>query len=436
MTKILFPFIATIVLLSSCNEQIKQVGDVNTNPSAVVVELTDEDYPDNPDISIRHNLDGTFSHDKCEIIEKENSFDLIFYPNNKHSDTLVLGDIDLMEWMPTIPEYIRMDEYLSLVGIINQEWNRQQVKLFEDKFRFSGSNQESKITKRVDLARNCLNAYLWEVIAYAEEDSSLKPVYHGWFNFPEGLYARLFKLRNGVDFDRYKEFLVNWKDIESKTIDLSVLRDLQSEVELEFENLNASYYPLVGERGKKNKNVVSPKAVVKIQDYLNDSTRFGTFTPPGFYNTSDPRVTYLSMLSNLESVKYADVISKTSQKDTCIELRLKFNDGKGIKTDLLIGGIDKAKIPVLDPEMVHKGYQMPMGIANHSFYETYKTNQARKALDIPYYGFLLDEEGKWIDSHKIGIDGPMLHFDEEGYLHFWILSFERHAFVGHYKLQM
>jgi len=47
----------------------------------------------------------------------------------------------------------------------------------------------------------------------------------------------------------------------------------------------------------------------------------------------------------------------------------------------------------------------------------------------------LDDEGKWLDSHEIGIDGPLLHLSEDGEtLHVWLLSFERHALVGHYSL--
>ena len=51
---------------------------------------------------------------------------------------------------------------------------------------------------------------------------------------------------------------------------------------------------------------------------------------------------------------------------------------------------------------------------------------------------LLDENGKWLDSHTIGIDGPLLHLDENDptLLHVWLLSFERHALVGHYTIQL
>lgn len=79
-----------------------------------------------------------------------------------------------------------------------------------------------------------------------------------------------------------------------------------------------------------------------------------------------------------------------------------------------------------------------MGIANHSFYEPYQLAISSTYDKNPYYGFILGNGGKWLDSHYIGIDGPLLHWDdkEENVLHLWLLSFERHAFVGHYKLYL
>lgn len=338
--------------------------------------------------------------------------------------------------MPTIPSYIKSDDYLSLVCVINQEWNRQQVKLFEDKYSFQGVGLESQVTKRVDLARNCLNSYLWEVISYADSNGKLQPVYHGWFDFPKSLYAELFEERNGVPFEKYSEFLVDWKDVESEELNLSYLREVKETTEVLFRAKNDLLYPLIGERGKKHKNIIYPRNVSVIQDFLNDSTQFGTFSPPGFYNTKDPRQTRLSLLSKLIQVDNSVVVSKNTKADTCIELNLTYDNGEGVKTSLVIGGISIDDIPVLEEVNAHKGYQMPMGVANHSFYETYDQNQYNKVETNPYYGFLLDEEGHWLDSHLIGIDGPLLHFDAEGKLHFWILSFERHAFVGHYVLEI
>ena len=75
-----------------------------------------------------------------------------------------------------------------------------------------------------------------------------------------------------------------------------------------------------------------------------------------------------------------------------------------------------------------------MGIANHSFYVPATDFDSTSSLTNPYFSFLLDEKGNWLDSHAVGIDGPLLFRDEiePNKVHLLILSFERHAFVGHY----
>ena len=94
-----------------------------------------------------------------------------------------------------------------------------------------------------------LNSYLWEIIAYAEENSKLAPVYHGWFNFPKSLYHQLFKERNGIDFSTYEDHLVNWKDPERQFIDFAKLRTIKTTKALQFKSMNDSFYPLANNTG-------------------------------------------------------------------------------------------------------------------------------------------------------------------------------------------
>ena len=79
-----------------------------------------------------------------------------------------------------------------------------------------------------------------------------------------------------------------------------------------------------------------------------------------------------------------------------------------------------------------------MGIANHSFYNTSDEVDNNSSLQNPYFAFLLDEKGNWIDSHEVGIDGPLLYRDDKDAtkIHFLIISFERHVFVGHFVLDI
>ena len=447
-------FILLLLLTYACADESQETEKViNYTASqyiAALDELSDDKYPDNPDIEIRHQLDGQFSHHEIVIDKNSNNlYNLHILPNpsNKISDTILLEDVNLLEFIPTFPDYIKEDPYMVKIGLINQEWNRQQVKFLEGQFQIKGSNLESKSIVRVDLARNCLNAYLWEIIAFAKnENGAIRPCYHGWFDFPRELYASLFLQRNKVPFSEHKAYLEDWIDPEQDKINFDLLRTLDNNntkvltVEnKKLKNLNDAYYPLIGERKKKFKNIINPLVPTSINDFLNDSTLFGTFTPPGFYNTKDPRKTYLSKLGILERVIFNETLSNNTNKDKTFELKFVFSSNfDAAITNMIIGGLDKTKIPSLSIEDAKDGFQMPMGIANHSFYETYDFMQTNHSKENPYYGLLLNENENFMDSHWLGIDGPLLHWDKKkkDMLHVWILSFERHAFVGHYALQL
>lgn len=415
------------------------IGD-QTLFSTPLTELSDEEYPDNPDMLIRSDLDGKYSRSKVEFRMKENVwiYDILFLPNNDFADTIILENVNLEEFIPTIPDHIKNDDYLTLIGLINQEWNRQQVRFPLGEFKVKGIHGEDSIANRVDLARNCLNTGLWELIMYTDENEIQKPYYHAWFNFPIDLYAHLFLKRNGLELKNYAHHLVDWKDPESKEINFDLLRTVSSEKNLEFEFHPEEYYPLVGERKKKEKNIVQPIKHNCIADFLTDKTTFATFSIPGFYNTEDPRKTELGRFQILQKVVLSEVQSKNPDHITTQELKLIFSDSKGRTTQFLVGGFNFNEMPILPVNKMHKGIQMPMGIANHTFYDTYENTLNSPSKKSAFYALLVDEKNHFLDSHFVGIDGPLFHRDEKdpNLLHIWVLSFERHAFVGHYIVRL
>lgn len=426
-----------VVLFACTTKNHVNENDFNKLPSKenkwiiALDELSDKEYPFNPDISIRHSKATYPSYKHLEINRNTDStFSFTFVPKN-NKDTIKLSEINLMEWIPTVCEQVKQDEYLTEIAIVNQEWNRHQVKFVEGDFKIKSKNTSN--IKRVDLARNCLNAYLWEFIAYAEEDSVLKPYYHAWFNFPKNLYAELFEHRNGLKYEKFSHELENWIDPQSKVVDFSVLRNIKSETKVKFENLNHQSYPLVGERKKKHSNIIFPKNTTKIDDFLTDSTQFATFSPPGFYNPKDPRKTKLSLLKYPLEIIYRDLTNET------FELDVRFlNTDSTITTKLIVSGLRKEDIPIISVTDVNQGWMNSMGFGNHTFYESYEHCIKHSSIQSNYFAVLVDENNKWLDSHFIGIDGPLLHWDykDTNTLHLWILAFERHAFVGHYTIEI
>lgn len=429
--KSIFLVVLGVAFFSCSTEKIEKEKELVFESK--MIEMTDESYPDNNDIESRCSDWEKYKHHEVSVNRLDSTnFKITFPPSNDNSDTIVIENINLLEWIPTIPNYLT-DEYLKSIGIINAEWNRQQVKFTKGEFYISNHTEEGRKTIRVDLARNCLNSYLWELITYAEDGA----LYHGWFDFPRGMYEELFdEVNHGkLTFEEYRNYLIDYKDPASELVNLDNVRKVDSAWQVSFNNLNHEFYPLTGARKSKFKNIVHPKNPTTINDFLTDSTMFSTFLYPGYYSTSDPRHTTLSKLGIPKNVTVRKVISNNKAKDVCLEFDITFASNKDTTelTRIVIGGVKESQIPTLALNDYNKGYKMPMGIGNHGFYEKAAYAQAHSSLENPYYAFILDGDGKWMDSHFFGIDGPIFHRDENdsSLMHYWLLSFERHAMVTH-----
>lgn len=405
-------------------------------------EFDDSAYPDNPDIGYRHLNYGEFSHDSVHIVQvSDTTFQLRLTSGNARSAEIVFPAVELLAMMPKVPSWIKQNDYLTQIGIINQEWNRHQVRFdradgfFQVKSGDTSSFEYQNIT-RIDIARNCLNSGLWEVIAYAKQGDSSEPYYHGWFDFPLDIYADLFGAVNrGMEFQHYEHHLVKWKDPKSEPFDFSVLRERGEEVQLETQNCNNSLYQEKGSVLQKKKNIIYPYGAKRIQDYLTDSTQFSTFSPPGCYRTDDPRSTQLGLFHTFLGANVYQINHSAIQNEDLIEIELQFtNSDRTKETTLIFGGLDLDKFSYLPDSMHHQGYKYPMGLSNHSFYETYQTAISNDVENNPYYGVIIDQDGNWLDSHAVGVDGPQFFWDagQDHVLQLHILSFERHSYVGHF----
>ncbi len=407
--------------------------------NASLQEMSDKEYPDNPDISIRHPKYVETEMERISFEKVEKGFDITIYPSRADDDTVVMKNIDLMEFIPSIPNCAKGDDYMSLISVVNQEWNRNQVKwkgddlvqILPKNFKVNG-----EVITRIDLARNCLSAYLWEVFFSAKKDGKDKVFYHGWFNFPKELYHELFKDRNHEEFDTYAEYLEHWKDPANEYIDLTKIRNVISIQPVDFINHDQEMYPLEGERKKKEIAIIYPVHYTKMADFHTDSALFATFSEPGFYNRKDPRTTELGRFYKLNSIEYRK--TKSANNEFTDELKMVFERKNGEVTQFIFGGIDFSILPRLTVDECNSGISYPMGIGNHPFYESVVEHNKLSSIENSYFGVLLDEQGNWLDSHKIGIDGPLLHLDKNDstILHVWLLSFERHALVGHYEVML
>lgn len=424
------------ILLFFCSFLLLSCKQTPPTYEVLLKEMSDAEYPDNPNLEARHSEAKQYFFKNIVFHWRENNlFDAEINSHQAGECTISLKNLPLLEMMPTAPEHIKSDKYLTYIGLVNQEWNRQQTQFQPGQFEVHGK-QKFKIT-RVDLANNCLNAYLWEILVYAKDsDGNDKLFWQCWFDFPKEVYKHLFEVRNNLNYEDYRQALENWINPESKPIDLSQLRRVLNEKEISFTTKNNEMYPKEGERKRKFKNIITPVACSRINDLLNDSTKFATFSIPGYYNRKDPRKTELSKLGLLKKVLKREVIDAHGKKSIELELHFFSNIDQKTMTKFIMGDMDMSLIPTLSEAEANSGWQTSMGISNHSFYETFDFQQTHLTKDNGFYAFLTDENNNWLDSHKIGIDGPLLHFDQQhiSKLHFWTLAFERHAFVGHYVL--
>jgi hypothetical protein len=410
----------------------------NSNKKTYQVALktaTDAEYPNNNMIGYKSVLDGVFSHKLALMSEnEEGNFDFTILPSNEKSDTLFVKNVNVLEFMPSIPAHVKKDKYLSFLAALNQEWNRIQVKFDNKLFSTAGKGVEKDKVSRVDIANNCLAKGLWEILAFTTENKNDSMYFQCWFDFPEDLYNQLFLKRNGISIAEYDNALKNYNHDAGKKINLKVLRKVNSEKTIAFTVLNKDYYTLKGERASKLKNIVFPTSVASINDFLTDKTTYATFAPPGQYTRSDPRKTQLSRFQHLDKVMLLQTTSTNKAAIKAHEIQLFYSDNeKTKKTTYLIGGLQLDKLPILKTNNLCNGWQRPMGISNHSFYTAYDDFIAQSSAENAYFSFLLNEKGEWLDSHDVGIDGILLYRDaaDVSKIHAFILSFERHSFVGH-----
>lgn len=388
-------------------------------------ELNDESYPDNPDIGFR-SAEYSFDFFESAHISPKTGDSCDFQFLLKNGGQINIPRLSLHEFIPTFPDFAQTP-YLQKIAIINQEWNRNQVALYPGEFTTSDTS-----IVRIDLARNCLNSYLWELIVYTKEATKTTPLAHAWFDFPHAYYQTLFRERNGMEFGPLANQLENWSDPENNIIQEPILEQNPMSVALQFEDFCDDMYPVKGARLKKKKEIIVPSQFSSMRDLLTDSTLFATFSPPGFYNKKDPRTTELGRFASITGIQMLK-----GEKSDYPTFVLAFEDiAQKRNTELHIGGVDLKAIPTLEKEDANKGWKNSMGFGNHPFYENLENHLRWEAQSTPYYAYLCDQDQRWLDSHKIGIDGPIFHWDKTNpnLLHLWILSFERHALVGHFTL--
>ena len=401
-------------------------------------ETCQSDYPEDP--ANRSLQYGQYCRRQLRLINLGNNrFDFIVEPMSSHCATVIFRDIDVSLMTPGEPEWTKGDRGLERIALTDRQWNRQQVRFPADSPHLEvkgGDGFEKANLVSAELAKNCLNAGLWEVLLFSSENGSKKLYYQSWFAFPLGHYKHIFEHNTGVSYWNHWYKLEHWSDPVGTPVRLDKLRSVTREFTAEAsfdaqERIFAS-----GEQTYKRRTLYAENIVTWGYFYSGSKVRFATFIPPGRYSVKHPWKNEYHRFATLDEAIFRDIVSPSAAKPLQ-ELELVFTGKDGEKCRFFVSGFDSSALPELPVEKYPDGMYMPMGIGVPPFYQSYEKLEKNPPEQSPYFSVLLDSKDRWLNHHDIGVDGPVLHRDakDPSLLHLYLLSYERQSLIGHWIIK-
>jgi hypothetical protein len=391
-------------------------------------------YPEDPGERSVHLCQ--YSGRTLKLVRRDSThFDFVFVPLHEHVAQVTFKNVDVSLMTPGEPEWTKKDPHLERIALTDRQWNRQQVRFERNSphLEVSGGNGfETDNLFTAELAKNCLNAGLWEVVLTVKENDRKAAYYHGWFTFPLGHYRDLFEHNTGLSYWDHWYKLEHWSDPAGIPVKLDGLRSAKFErrVDAEFRRDEPILYG--GEQSRKKRTTIAKNLVAWRDFYDGPPVKFATFIPPGRYSVNHPWGNEYWRFARFERAILREIESP-AQSAQLHELELVFRDGAGNASRFFVGGIDLKALPVLPRERYPDGLYMPMGIGVPPFFQSYAELAGHPPQRSPYYSVLLDESDRWINHHEAAVDGPVMHRDEHDpdLVHLYLLSYERHSLIVH-----
>ncbi len=405
-----------------------------------VREMSAAEYPEDP--AERSVFHGRYNGRRLRLVQKDGThFDFVFEPRDAATATIIVRDVDVSLMTPSLPEWAKADSGVARIALTDRQWNRQQVS-FDARSPHvevrGGDGWEKAHLSKAALAKNCLNAGLWELLLFTTEEGHKALYYQGWFTFPMGHYKSLFEHNTGLSYGKHWWKLEHWDDPQADgvRVDLGRLRTVLAERVLPAEYDPNERVIAVGEQVRKVRTTLAEN-VRRWGDFTSGrDIHFATFRPPGNYVIKKPWANEYRRFSRFRKAVLRDVRTPAGL-ERLQEIELVFDDPKSGETSrFIVGGIDLDALPRLPVADYPKGLYMPMGIGVPPFFQDYEELQANPPQRSPYYSVLLDPSGLWLDHHRIAVDGPVLHRDanDPGLVHLYLLSYERHTLIAHFVL--
>ena len=421
-----------------------------------LTEYTNAQYPEDPANRSPHH--GKYQGRRVRLIRKDDThFDVVVEPvapaTAPHLATVTFRDVDISLMTPSLPEWCKRDLGNRRIALTDRQWNRQQVAFAVDgkqgdgqRIAISGGDGfEQENLSSAELAKNCLNAGLWEVLLFHPGSNGKELYYQGWFTFPLGLYREQFERGTGLRYGDHWHYLEHWFDPAGTVVKLDDLRRVTSTADASFVFDPTEKILAGGEQLRKRRTLLTPNLrtwgdFTEARAPAAPDIQFAAFIPPGRYSVPHPWKNEYHRLATLKTVTLREIESPadatSADKSTSKprhELELQFVSREGTVNRFFVSGFRWDDLPQLAVADYAKGMYMPMGIGVPPFFQTVEALAANPPHQSAYFSVLLDQDDRWIDHHKVAIDGPVLHRDiaDSNTLHLYLLSYERHSLVRH-----
>lgn len=403
-----------------------------------VREYDNAEYPEDP--ALRSVCYGKYRGRQLRLVKKDTThFDFIFEPRHPHVARVVFRNVDVSLFVTALPDWTKEDSGLRRIALTDREWNRQQVSFERDSAHLEitdGDGLEQEHLYSAELAKNCLNAGLWEVLLFEKQGPEKALYYQGWFTFPLGHYRDVFERNTGLSYRNHWYYLEHWFDPAGTPVPMDKLREVLSEREVTAKFDATERLIIAGEQVRKRRTVMAENVTTWGDFFDGRPVHFASFVAPGHYSVQHPWGNRYDTIDRFEKAILREIRSPATQVPLH-ELELVFSNQKnGGTSRFFVSGFDLARLPQLPTNDYPHGMYMPMGIGVPPFFQSYEELETHAPQLSPYVSVLVDDADRWIDHHSLAIDGPVLHRDEHdaSVLHLYLLSYERHTLVAHFRI--
>jgi len=437
-TKVVLTLAFIIIAASALGIRTYTRYQVGASMDISVQEVTNIDYPEDP--AARSASHGQYNGRQLTLIQRDPShFDFVFKPSHSHIAKIIFRNVDVSLMTPSLPAWTKDDPGLRRIALTDRQWNRQQVQFPAGSVHLEiegGDGFEKNQLVSAELAKNCLNAGLWEIMLFTNEGGNKSLYYQGWFTFPLGHYKNIFEQSTGLNYQDHFHYLEHWVDPAGAPMKLPLLRQVLSEREVPTQFDPSERIFAAGEQLRKKRTLLGQNTITWSDYYPPRNIQFASFIPPGRYSVNRPWSNKYWKIDRFQKSILREVRSPDAGK-TLHELELAFQSSVDSQvTRFLVSGFDLNALPQLSVSDYPKGLYMPMGIGTPPFNQSYEELKRNPPDKSAYVSLLLDDQDRWIDHHSFAIDGVVLHRDKSkaNVIHAYLLSYERQTLIGHFVI--